>query len=59
MSFVRLLRSRLPDAAVIVASGLIDERAREQFAALGVRAILDKPFARAELVTALQTIFVR
>jgi CheY-like chemotaxis protein len=59
MSFVRLLRSRLPEAAVIVVSGLMGEQAREQFAALGVRAILDKPFAHAELVTALRMIFVR
>jgi PAS domain S-box-containing protein len=58
MSFVRVLRSRFPDAAVIVVSGLIDEQAREQFASLGVRAILDKPFAHADLVTALQTISV-
>ncbi len=59
MSFVRVLRSRLPEVAVIVVSGLMGEQAREQFAALGVRAILDKPFAHAELVTALRTIFVR
>jgi signal transduction histidine kinase/CheY-like chemotaxis protein len=57
MSFVRILRSQLPDVGVIVVSGLMGEETREKFAALGVREILDKPFERADLVTALQTIF--
>jgi len=58
ISFVRVLRNRLPEAAVIVVSGLIGEEARTQFAQLGVRAILDKPFGQAELVTALQKVFL-
>ena len=58
MSFVRILRGQLPDAGVIVVSGLISEEAREKFAGLGVHSILDKPFEHADLVTALQTIFV-
>lgn len=57
MAFVRLLRGRSPDVGVIVVSGLMGEDAREEFMALGVRAILEKPFAHAALVTALKTIF--
>jgi PAS domain S-box-containing protein len=59
MSFARVLRSRLPDAAVIVVSGLVGERERDQFARLGVRAVLDKPFTQADLVKALRTVFAR
>ncbi len=58
MAFVRVLRGHMPKAAVVVVSGLIGEETREQFAALGVRAILDKPFEHAALVAALETIFV-
>ncbi len=57
VSFVRVLRGRAPTAGVIVVSGLLAEREREEFARLGVRALLDKPFSQAELVTALQTVF--
>ncbi len=59
LAFVRILRGRLPEVGVIVASGLIDDEAREQCATLGVQAILEKPFESAEIVAALQTIFVR
>lgn len=57
IDFVRVLRSRAPEAAVIVVSGLIEERVRDEFARLGVGAVLDKPFTQAALVEALQTIF--
>lgn len=59
MAFVRVLRRRLPEADVIVVSGLVSEDDREKLAALGVRAILEKPFEHAALVSALRAIFSR
>ena len=56
LSFVRVLRSRLPDVGVIVASGLVDERERDQLHNLGVRGLINKPFTIEELVEALQEV---
>ena len=56
-SFVRALRTRLPGTGVIVVSGLVGERERNDFTRLGVRAVLDKPFTHADLVRALRTVF--
>jgi PAS domain S-box-containing protein len=58
LSFVRVLRGRLPETAVIVVSGLVAEQERDEFAMLGVHALLDKPFTEDDLVKALRTIFV-
>jgi CheY-like chemotaxis protein len=57
LSFVRVLRGRLPETGVIVVSGLVAEKERDEFAKLGVHALLDKPFTEADLVKALRTVF--
>ncbi len=57
LSFVRVLKGRLPQAGVIVASGRLDEREAIEFKALGVHALLDKPFTQQKLVEALKTVF--
>lgn len=54
LDFIRVLLSRVPEAAVIVVSGLVGEAERDELSRLGVRAVLDKPFTEAELVEALQ-----
>ncbi len=58
LAFVRLLEARSPEIGVIVASGLVGEREREQFLRLGVKAFLGKPFTQADLVEALRIVFV-
>jgi CheY-like chemotaxis protein len=57
VSFVRVLRNRLPDAGVIVASGLVNDVEREQLFHLGVKQLVAKPFTMEELVEALQALF--
>ena len=57
LSFVRLLKGRLPQAGVIVVSGRLDEREETEFKALGVNALIDKPFTQEKLVAALKTVF--
>jgi CheY-like chemotaxis protein len=57
LSFVRVLKSRLPQTGIIVASGRLDERDAEEFKNLGVNAVLNKPFTQERLVEALKTIF--
>ena len=57
LSFVRVLRGRLPETGVIVVSGLVAKRDRDEFAELGVHALLDKPFTEEDLVKALRTVF--
>ncbi len=56
LSFVRVLRRMLPGAGIVVASGRLDEHHASEFQALGVAAILDKPFTQEKLITALKTI---
>jgi PAS domain S-box-containing protein len=58
LSFVRVLRGRWPTTGVIVVSGLMTPQERDEFAKLGVHAVLDKPFMESDLVKALRTIFV-
>jgi PAS domain S-box-containing protein len=55
LTFVRVLKGRLPGAGIIVISGRLDEREANEFKALGVSALLDKPFTQAKLVEALKT----
>ena len=55
LTFVRLLKGSLPRAGVIIMSGRMDEREQNAFKALGVSAMLDKPFTQEKLVTALKT----
>jgi CheY-like chemotaxis protein len=57
LSFVRLLRARVPQAGVIVASGRLDPGAANEFTALGISALLSKPFTQQDLVAALRTVF--
>lgn len=51
--FVRTLKSLNPDTAVIVASGHLNDKLTAEFEAVGVTALLHKPFTHAELVSAL------
>jgi CheY-like chemotaxis protein len=59
LDFVRLLKAKLPNAGIIVASGRLEEREEEEFKAMGVRALLEKPFTQEKLVGALKTVFER
>jgi DNA-binding NarL/FixJ family response regulator len=54
---VRVLKGRLPQTGIIVASGRLDEREENEFKKLGVSALLDKPFTQEKLVGALKTVF--
>jgi len=57
LTFVRVLKGRLPRVGIIVISGRLDEREENEFKALGVSALLDKPFTQAKLVETLKTAF--
>ena len=57
LSFVRVLKSRLPQAGVIVVSGRVEERELDEFKKLGVHAVLEKPFTPEKLVEALELVF--
>jgi two-component system cell cycle sensor histidine kinase/response regulator CckA len=57
LSFVRVLKGRLPGVGIIVASGRMEEREENEFKQLGVHAVLQKPFTQAQLVEALKTVF--
>ncbi len=57
LTFVRVLKSMLPEAGIIVASGRMEEREANEFKALGVVALLDKPFTQVKLEEALKVVF--
>ena len=57
LTFVRVLKSRLPEAGIIVASGRMEEREASEFTALGVSALLEKPFTQEKLEEALKILF--
>jgi two-component system cell cycle sensor histidine kinase/response regulator CckA len=57
LSFVRVLKGRLPGVGIIVASGRMEEREENEFKQLGVHAVLQKPFTQQQLVEALKTVF--
>jgi PAS domain S-box-containing protein len=57
LSFVRVLKGRLPQVGIIVSSGRLDEPDENEFKKLGVSALLDKPFSQKELLEALKTVF--
>ena len=57
LTFVRVLKSLVPEAGIIVASGRMEEREANEFKALGVIALLDKPFTQEKLEEALKVIF--
>jgi CheY-like chemotaxis protein len=47
----------LPEAGIVVASGRLEEREAKEFKALGVTALLDKPFTQEKLEEALKVLF--
>jgi len=57
LAFVRLLKAKLPNTSVIVVSGRLEEREANEFKALGVNTLLEKPFTQEKLVGALKTVF--
>jgi len=57
ISFIRVLRRMLPDIPVVVASGLLEDAAAQEFKTLGSITHLNKPFTENQLATVLQNIF--
>jgi len=55
LTFTRVLKGMLPEVAVIVASGRLEERERRQFRELGITAFLEKPFTQQKLQEALRS----
>ena len=56
LTFVRALKRVVPQIGIIVASGQMDERETIEFKALGVDAMLNKPFTQENLVKALKAV---
>ena len=59
LAFVRALRRVLPDIPVIMASGRMDSKVRDELLTLNVKTFLDKPFTEMQLATLLQEILHR
>lgn len=57
LAFVRVLKSRSPQAGIILISGRLDEREANEFKELGVNTVLEKPFTQEKLVAALKAVF--
>ncbi len=57
LSFLRVLKNMIPSAAIIVASGRMEESQANEFKALGVSALLAKPFTQEKLEDALKLVF--
>ena len=57
LSFVRALKHMVPQAGIVVVSGYLNEQEANEFKALGVTAMLNKPFTQEKLVEALRIIF--
>jgi hypothetical protein len=57
LNFVRILKYMLPDARIIVTSGGLNEKEFNEFKALEVSALLEKPFTQEKLVEALTCAF--
>lgn len=57
LTFVRILKSMLPEVGIIVASGRMEEREAKEFKTLGVATLLDKPFTQEKLEEALKVLF--
>jgi two-component system cell cycle sensor histidine kinase/response regulator CckA len=57
LTFVRVLKHLAPEAGIIVSSGRLTDSDVDECKALGVSALLEKPFTQDMLVTALRTIF--
>jgi two-component system, cell cycle sensor histidine kinase and response regulator CckA len=56
LTFVRVLKHMLPEAGIIVTSGRFEEREANEFKALEVSALLDKPFNQQKLLETLKSI---
>jgi CheY-like chemotaxis protein len=54
LTFVRAVKRMLPKVSIIVASGRMEERDASEFKAMGVTAVLDKPFTQQMLVAVLK-----
>lgn len=57
VAFVSAVRRILPDVAIIIASGRMEDKEEREFKELGVEVHLDKPFTEAQLARVLQTVF--
>ncbi len=57
VTFVRVLRRMLPGTGIIVASGRLETRDLEEFKAMGVNTILDKPFTQEKLIEVVRIMF--
>ncbi len=58
LAFVRALRRMLPAIPVVVASGRMEDNVAEEFKALRVTDLLDKPFTEAQLAEVLKTVLM-
>jgi two-component system, cell cycle sensor histidine kinase and response regulator CckA len=56
LSFVRILKQKLPRVSIIVASGRMEEPERLSFMESGVHALLAKPFTRETLIETLKSV---
>jgi CheY-like chemotaxis protein len=57
LTYVRTLRRILPNIPVVISSGRMEEKDREEFKNLGVTIQLDKPFTEEQLTDVLKKIF--
>jgi PAS domain S-box-containing protein len=58
LAFIRALRRMLPDIPVVMASGRLEDRVKDELATLGVKVFLDKPFTEGQLVEALKKLLL-
>ncbi len=56
LAYVRNVRRMLPEIPVVISSGRLEEKERQEFKALGVTAYLDKPFTEAQLAEVLKSV---
>lgn len=59
LSLVRTLRRTCPEIPVVVTSGCMEEKEREECQLLGVHAFLAKPFTEGQLASALKSILAK
>lgn len=57
LAFVHSVRRLLPDIPIVVTSGHLELKDKNQFKALGVQEFLDKPFTEPELTAVLKRLF--
>ncbi|HYF34205.1 MAG TPA: response regulator, partial [Prosthecobacter sp.] len=56
LTFVDILKRMVPEARIIVTSGRLDDQTVREFQALGVHALLDKPFTQQKLAQTLREV---